>query len=255
VKTRQVLLCTYIFFSSSLYAAPNMIKAVKNEFVSFTEHAQSMLCDYQNGKPFKSLVAHYLDEQNYINAKLFLSTEQHARILKSAELFDQAVQASDRLLIHSCFTNFCNELMNVRQAVCNVTVAAARTAPKQAYNIVAKNSVPETPKYTSVHRNPVNTNDIDAMFPDLLRNMSEGDQKQFNQVMEALANPEASVFDLLLENKGKIAMGLVTLYALFAKAHDWPPYDKKPKPAKVTWRTWLADQATQVSDTVCMMGG
>lgn len=255
MKTRQVLLCIYIFFSGSLYAVPNMIKAVKNEFISFTEQAQRMLCDHQNGKPFKSLVAHYLDEQNYIHAKLFLSAEQHARILQSAELFDQAVQASDKLLIHSSFINFCNEIMNVRQAVCNVTVAAPRAVPKQMHHPVTKNNVHEAMNYTSAHRNPVNTNDIDAMFPDLIRNMSEGDQKQFNHVMEVLANPEVSMFDLLLENKGKIAMGLVTLYALFAKAYDWPPYDKKPKPVELTWRMWLTDQAIQMGDTICMMGG
>lgn len=256
MKTRRYLFLICIFFSSAMYAAPNVIKAVKNELTALTEYARHMVCDYQNGKPVHSLVAHYLDERNYSQMKVFLSAEQHERILTGAQLVDYTFQLSNNpQSIHACFAHFCNELMVIRQSVCNGTVAAKRKVPKKDYAAIERNSLHVQTDHASVAHDPVSTKEMDEAFSDLLKGMSEGDQKKLEDAMEALQNPVPSLLGVLMENKGKIAMGLVTLYAVLAKANDWPPYDKKPEPIQATWRSWLGEQATQVGETISMMGG
>lgn len=254
MKTRRYLFFIYIFLCSSLHAAPNAIKAVRNELIMLTQHARSMVCNYQNGKPVHSLVAHYLDERNYSNTKSSLSVEQHERILTAAQLVDYTFQLSNNpQSINSCFINFCNELMSVRQSVCNGTIAAKRKVPKKDYGAIERSSLHKADHASSSH-NPVATKEMDKAFSELFQGMSETDQKRLDDVMEALQNPVPSLLDILLQNKGKIAMGLATVYAVLAKANDWPPYDKKPKPIEATWRSWLGEQATQVGEVMLMNG-
>jgi len=216
-----------------------------------------MLYDYQNGKPARSLVAHYFDEHNYVHLKPLLSVGQHERIIQLVQAFDAArglaSGVSGQPSVQQCFANLRHEFEGIKKSIFNSPVTAQRKVSKKDYREIELQASPKTVASKSPIVERSSGNETNNALAGLLPTMSAEQYKEIEHLMEGLEDPLPSLVNLLLDNKGKVATGLVALYALLAKANDWPPYNKKPIPQKVSWKVWIKNQIAETGETIMMM--
>ena len=128
-----------------------------------------------------------------------------------------------------------------------------RKVPKVDYRALEKNAL-HTHKQQSAKDQNDHEENIDDVFEQFLTSMSDQDRANIEKVMQTCTkNPAALLFEQVLQHKEKIALALVTVYALLAKANDWPPYDKKPKPEKVGLASWLKNNVYWAGDMLAAL--
>lgn len=109
-----------------------------------------------------------------------------------------------------------------------------RKVSKKNYKVLDQNALHVATK------KPASNNTMDEAFEQFVNGMSDQDRERIEHAMQSFnKNPASLVFEQIMQHKEKIVLGLVTGYALLAKANNWPPYDKKPHIEKIGWGSWI----------------